>query len=320
MTLTLDDVRNMKFRMARRAGYEVIDVDQFVDQVEEAFAQLTEENEQLKKQVETLQAAAAKQGQEAPQAAAPASQPSPQVESQFAAPQGGQTRQGGQTFGQPQVQQSPPRQDADADSGRTGGLEKVVVTTREEASPAVVRMVQIHTEMAERLVGEAREESDGIVADAKRQAHEITTDARTKAERVESEARVNAERLRSDAQDRATALDRELKERRIEAMSSLESERDSLTDSVTQLRGWEKKYRGTLTDHLKSQIAQLESGVFEPEGAPALSDRKNSDEQAPTGARARQDEAASSLSSGRDSGGQQSATPRLDVLLGDKNN
>ena len=54
MTLTLDDVRNKRFRMARKSGYEVLEVDEFVDEVEESFAQLVEENQNLKKQVEAL--------------------------------------------------------------------------------------------------------------------------------------------------------------------------------------------------------------------------------------------------------------------------
>ena len=57
MTLTLDDVRNKRFRMARKSGYEVLEVDEFVDEVEESFAQLLEENQNLKKQVEALKAA-----------------------------------------------------------------------------------------------------------------------------------------------------------------------------------------------------------------------------------------------------------------------
>ncbi|MBF6949355.1 DivIVA domain-containing protein, partial [Acinetobacter baumannii] len=48
MTLSLDDVRNKRFRMARKGGYEVLEVDEFVDEVEESFAQLFEENANLK--------------------------------------------------------------------------------------------------------------------------------------------------------------------------------------------------------------------------------------------------------------------------------
>ena len=57
MTLSLDDVRNKRFRMARKSGYEVLEVDEFVDEVEETFAQLFEENQNLKKQVESLKSA-----------------------------------------------------------------------------------------------------------------------------------------------------------------------------------------------------------------------------------------------------------------------
>ena len=57
MTLTLDDVRNKRFRMARKSGYEVLEVDEFVDEVEAAFEQLTDENANLKKQIESLKAA-----------------------------------------------------------------------------------------------------------------------------------------------------------------------------------------------------------------------------------------------------------------------
>src|SRR6185295_8594315 len=118
MTLTLDDVRNKRFRMARKSGYEVLEVDEFVDEVEESFAQLIEENQNLKKQVEALKAAPP------PHPVAPAA---------------------------PTVQAPPPRQPAppQPQSGR------IVVTTGKEASAAVVRLVEMSTEQAERLVEEA---------------------------------------------------------------------------------------------------------------------------------------------------------------------
>ena len=57
MTLTLDDVRNKRFRVARKAGYEVLQVDEFVNEVGESFAQLLEDNQNLKKQIEALNSA-----------------------------------------------------------------------------------------------------------------------------------------------------------------------------------------------------------------------------------------------------------------------
>ncbi len=94
MTLSLDDVRNKRFRMARKGGYEVLEVDEFVDEVEESFAQLFEENANLKKQVDALKsserepeptAVADEQADtSAPQAAsepAPVATPAPQAPS-----------------------------------------------------------------------------------------------------------------------------------------------------------------------------------------------------------------------------------------------
>jgi len=50
MTMTLDEVRKTRFHMSRRNGYEVTDVDIFVDKVEATIATLTEENEALRRQ------------------------------------------------------------------------------------------------------------------------------------------------------------------------------------------------------------------------------------------------------------------------------
>ena len=54
MTLTLDQVRQTRFHLARRNGYEPVDVDSFVDKVEVTLAQLGQENDTLKQQVEAL--------------------------------------------------------------------------------------------------------------------------------------------------------------------------------------------------------------------------------------------------------------------------
>jgi DivIVA domain-containing protein len=233
MTLTLDDVRNKRFRMARKSGYEVLEVDEFVDEVEESFAQLIEENQNLKKQIEALKAA-----------------PPPQQPIAPAAP----------TVQAPQPRQPAPPQPAPAQP-QSG---TIVVTTGKEASAAVVRLVEMSTEQAERLVEEATEDANRIREEANRTAHQLTTDARTRAERVESEARVNAERLQADAHSRAEKLDREIESRRGEMFGDLERQRDDLTAAVAALRNFEAAYRTNLTTHLRKQIETLEAGGAEP--------------------------------------------------------
>lgn len=56
MTLTIEQVRDTRFHLARRNGYEPVDVDNFVDKVETTLVQLGEENASLKQQVEALKA------------------------------------------------------------------------------------------------------------------------------------------------------------------------------------------------------------------------------------------------------------------------
>ncbi|HEX5730052.1 DivIVA domain-containing protein [Microbacterium sp.] len=275
MTLTLDDVRNKRFRMARKSGYEVLEVDEFVDQVEAAFEQLTDENQNLKKQIESLRSGGATP---APSASAP----SPDAA--------------------PQTTQQPPQ--------------TIVVTTAKEASPAVVRLVELTTEQSERLVAEATEDANRIRQEASRNAQQLTSDAQTRAERIESEARANAERVQGDALSRAEALDRDIDTRRVEMFGELEQQRDQLTTTVEDLRSFEASYRQTLAAELHNQIKTLETTRAEPDEVPEGAQPSPGEPEASTGSenlRDSDDDGPPTLG-----GGSTSDTPRLDALLGDQ--
>src|SRR5215218_10130467 len=232
MTLTLDDDRNKRFAMYRKSGYEVLEVDEFVDEVGESFAQLLEENRNLKKQIEALKSAPR----------VPARAPAPVAQA-------------------PTVQPPAPPPPAPVQPSVAG---TILVTTGKEASAAVVRLVELSTEQAERLVEECTEDANRIREEASRTAHQLTTDARTRAARVESEARINAERLNADAHSRAEKLDREIENRRAEMFDDLERQRDHLTAAVGALRNFEAAYRTNVTSNLRKEIETLESGRAEP--------------------------------------------------------
>ena len=310
MTLSLDDVRNKRFRMARKGGYEVLEVDEFVDEVEESFAQLVEENASLKKQVDALRSGSADRQ---PGPAGPAA-PTAVADDQPA-----QVKQAEQA--------APPTPQA-APSAPAPLAEPVVVTTSAEASTAVVRLVQLSTEQAEHLVREATEEAGRIREDAGREAQQVTEDARTRAERLESEARMNAERVQAEAQSRSASLDQELTQRRTELFGDLDRQHDSLTETVARLRDFEQRYRSDLGDHLRQQLSTLEKVGLEPEGGP--------ERTAPRQPASEQDDAAPVQGAGDESAptppqqgtsnGDQGAapasgpsdTPRLDALLGEQ--
>lgn len=316
MTLTLDEVRQTRFHLARRNGYEPADVDTFVDKVEVAISQLSEENETLKKQVEALRNTE-HEPIFTPQAAT--STDSSAIEAELAAAKRAADEANRRlnelraSNDQLSAEVDSLRQQAAAASegehnlpvpvstGAAAIAERIVVTTSADASPAVVRLVQLATEQAEQVVTEAQSEAVRKVDEATKKAHDTLTDARTRAERLDSEARVNAERIRSDArsaadqvtneaQYRATRLDGETAQKRAELFAELEQERDVLLGRVDHLRTFEHSYRENLNGLLKNQLDALNGAQSEPSDVPALVSAPRPQNDSPT--------------------------PRLDALLG----
>ncbi len=323
MTLTLEQVRQTRFHLARRNGYEPVDVDNFVDKVEATLSQLAEENETLKQQIDAL-------GSSEPSSIfVPGdSSEADHLKGQLAARQGELDSARGELDGlrahaenqareleRLQAELGAKQSEIDTVRGELEALkapqstdgepkarvENIVVTSSADASPAVTRLLQMATEQAERLVGEsqaeaqrvvseARAEAEGLIDGANRKAHETLTDARTRAERLESEARISAERVTNEAQARADGLNTEVEQRRAELFSALESERDTLRGRVDHLRNFEGSFRSNLTTHLQNQINALNNAVTEPGDAPDILNEP----------------------------GVGSATPRLDALLGDQ--
>lgn len=322
MTLTLEQVRQTRFHLARRNGYEPVDVDNFVDKVEATLSQLTEENETLKQQVEALSSSEPSSifvpsdsgesdglRQELHNRQGELDSVRGEADSLRAELQNQQDEvsrlQEELSARQRQIEAlnaevARLQPSADSDAYPKASVENIVVTSSAEASPAVARLLQMATEQAERLVGEsqveaqrlvgeARNEAETVIDNANKKAHETLTDARTRADRIESEARVNAERVTTDALTRADAVNTEADRRRDELFTQLEQDRDLLRGRVDKLRQFETSFRANLTNQLQGQIRMLEEAVLEPSDTPEILS-----EPAP-----------------------ESATPRLDALLGD---
>ncbi|WP_028708201.1 DivIVA domain-containing protein [Propionicicella superfundia] len=321
MTLTLDEVRQTRFHLARRNGYEPADVDTFVDKVEVTISQLYEENETLKKQVDALRNSEQEPIFAPPQegadtgglqaeldAAKQAAEEANQRVAELAARNEELEEQVSRLQEEAQVApiETPAVVPAAAATEAASVIaERIVVTTSAEASPAVVRLVQLATEQAEQVVGEAQSEATRKVEEANKKASETLADARVRADRMESEARVNAEQIRGDAraaadqltgeaQDRAGKLDGETAQKRTELFAALENERDDLLGRVDHLRSFESTFRENLTGLLQNHLTSLTDTKGEPDDVPSLV----------TDPRPRS----------------QSATPRLDALLDSQGN
>lgn len=236
MPLTPEDVSNKRFTPVRlREGYDMGEVDQFLDEVEAELARLTKENEDLRSKL-----AAAQQGG---------------GESSF--------KPAPEPVKQPEPTPAPtPAPAAPAAAPAATGVQTIRVETVPEASNAAARLLEIATRNADELVDGAKDEADKIIGEA-----------RTKAERLESEAKAKADRLESDARTRAQMLDSETAERRQQLFGDLEREKDKLSTDVENLRSFEREYRSRLKSYFTQQLESLnamggESGGDETPAAP----------------------------------------------------
>ena len=308
MTLTLEDVRATRFHLARRNGYEASDVDDFVDKVEATLVKLTDENASLRQQLDSVGSAEPRSifvpegsGDEGLRAELDARMGELDAARQELMAVRDQAKKHEDDAAElrrilsardeelvPLRAEVQTLRQASAAAAMVqppatpmGRVENIVVTTSQQASPAVARLLQMATDQAERLVGESQVEAQKLVSDARaevekvidnanRKAHETLTDARTRADRIESEARVNAETVVSEAQAKADAVSTEADRRRTQLFADLETERDSLKDKVAYLRTFESKFRSNIVNHLKAQLDMVSGGSLEPADAPAL--------------------------------------------------
>jgi DivIVA domain-containing protein len=234
MPLTPEDVSNKRFTPVRlREGYDMGEVDQFLDEVEAELSRLTRENEELRSKLTTAQnggataAPTAEPVEEAPVVVeeAPEPEPEPSVPEPIA------------------VEKSAP-------ATPEAPAETIKVATVAEASHAAVRLLEIATRNADELVGEARQEADQILGEA-----------RSTAERLESESKQRADRIESDARTRSQMLDSETAERREQLLGGLDREKERLNGEVESLRSFEREYRARLKTYFQQQLAALDGSV-----------------------------------------------------------
>jgi DivIVA domain-containing protein len=167
MPLTPEDVRNKRFTPVRlREGYDMGEVDQFLDEVESELERLNHENNDLHQKL-----AAAQRGEGAAYVKPPTVQEQPP---------------------EPVVQ--PPRQPAPAPASVA------------EASTAAARLLEIATQNADQLVAESKEQANRILAEARARSERMENEARGLAARLESDARAKSEQLERETNEKRSSM------------------------------------------------------------------------------------------------------------------
>jgi DivIVA domain-containing protein len=239
MTVTPADVHNVAFSkpsMAKR-GYNVADVDAFLDEVEREMVRLIEENSQLHAQVE-------RRGH----GGTPAR---PAVNPRLAA-----------ELGDLKAQLDRVQADRAAAEQAARAMQAELEQMRAPDSPVVAGGTG---QQALRVLTVAQRTAEDHVDDARREADKLLSDARATAEEVVRRARSNADGLKRDAG-----------QRRQEALGGLAADRTAVQTHIEGLKDFERGYRTGLKAYLESQLRDFRGLGHRPETETSRADSNQS--------------------------------------------
>jgi DivIVA domain-containing protein len=249
MSLTPADVHNVAFSKPPigKRGYNEDEVDAFLDLVETELARLIEDNNELRQQMEQLDAELESTRSELENAKA--------------------------NVGAPPMREEPPSRRLAPVPPPQSAMEQTqahsMVGDSTEPNVQAAKVLGLAQEMADRLTAEAKTESDGMLAEARTKSEQLLSDARAKSDSMVNEARTRvdtmlndartrAETLERQARDKATTLERESQRKYTETMNSLNSEKSGLGKKIEELRTIEREYRTRLRGFLESQLRELD--------------------------------------------------------------
>jgi DivIVA domain-containing protein len=258
MPLTPEDVSTKRFTPVRlREGYDMGEVDAFLDEVEAELERLIKENDDLRSKLGATDggtsaiAMPGKAPEKAPETAADkapekAAEPTPEK-----APEA------------EKVEDKPAEKVAEPAAERpvaaaASATEEIKVYTAAEASSAATRLLELATRNADEVVTEAIQEAEQIVGAARTEAERLEAETKSRAEKLEAETKSKADKLEQEARNRAQNLDSEVESKRREMLGDLEREKRRLDTEVEDLRGFEREYRSRLKSYFTEQLQALE--------------------------------------------------------------
>ncbi len=280
MPLTPEDVRNKRFTPVRlREGYDMGEVDQFLDEVESELERLNHENEDLRQKLSSAQRGDGDRDR-------------------------GRDSGRDSGYGKPeQAEPQPPVRQATPQPGPSSIA---------EASSAAARLLEIATQNADQLVSESKEQGNRILSDARARAERLENEARGLASRLESEARSKSEQLDRDTSERRTQLFGQLEKEK----TRLQREVDELRTYERQYRSRLKAYFESQLRVLAGQ-GNLENGVESGSGNGPRPGNSHKPALATGGDREERGERERERGGRGDRMNSGGGTPRLNALLED---
>ena len=247
MALTPEDVINKRFQPTKfREGYDQDEVDDFLDEIVVELRRINQENDALRKQVETLGG----RPEESAVETSAVSQSTEDVQETTSTPAASVTETSGTTV-------SEPVRASDEQSASTAATvaPSAGTTTSPPAQSAATQTAP---------TTESAESAAAVLAMAQKLHDDYVSQGQAERERLITEGRTQADQLVADG-----------KRTKEETLSSLEREKVDLEASVAQLRSFEEDYRGNLKSFLNAQLNDLaNTGSLEPADAPVSATTK----------------------------------------------
>ena len=253
MALTPEDVINKRFQPTKfREGYDQDEVDDFLDEIVVELRRLNQENDALRKQVETLGG----RPEESAVETSAVSQSTEDVQETTATPAATVTETSETTS------VSEPVRVTDEQSTSTAATiaPSAGTTSSAPAQPAAAQPTATQSVPTT----ESAESAAAVLAMAQKLHDDYVSQGQAERERLITEGRTQADQLVADG-----------KRTKEETLSSLEREKVDLEASVAQLRGFEEDYRANLKSFLNTQLNDLaNTGSLEPADAPVSATTK----------------------------------------------
>ena len=283
MTLSLDEVRSIRFPLARKPnedGYRASSVDKFMDDLEVSYAQLTEELDKLKQGGAATGSDDAKVSELTSQIEDPTGSnekltsdverrpgENEQLRGQLneLRTSGGRDSAANQQLttenehlrneleglrSQLSEAQSRAAQNAAAATASqpivsADGEQHITVTASAEAGAWAARLLEMATQQADQLVSEAHEQADSLVARSNADAERTRSEAKTKADAMVEEATQKAARLDYESRNNAERITGDAQRRADNLDSEVAAKRTELFQAL-------EVQRDQLADRIKA--------------------------------------------------------------------
>jgi DivIVA domain-containing protein len=241
MPLTPEDVQEKQFSTVRlKEGYDMEEVDDFLDEVQAELERLRRENDELRDKLAAVTRGGGLIGSAEPLPPRPGEGPKPALASAM-----------------------PPSSETPHAAG-----------AQSQPSEAAAKVLALAQRTADELVADAKAEADRLLTDARQRAEKIDAEIKAKISKLETEARQKAEAIERDAaqrkQDVFGALEQEC--------AQLERRRDELRDFEREYRSRLKAYLQSelrkletgAVDEVPVPVAQVAApaGAAQPAGNP----------------------------------------------------